>query len=714
MKRYYNRKGIALILVVGILTVFTVTLTAFALNMQLERTATGNYANTVRARYYAEAGVDYVLAVLRNNFKTTVADSQNERWASPYTLTMPGGTVVVTIGDEQAKVNINNANLLLLSNIPSLGATLAQSIVDYRTNTRTFSTKEEVKLVPGIGTATYDAIKDIITVSSYIDPGRGNRSPVNINTADPAVITALLSGISDGTVTINALEAQNLTNELVVARPFNSWAAFNNAIDNSASITSAQKQMLKTLLNPLSRWPSPAPSAFTTEFCIYSGCFSLTSQSTVRNRANNPVAYSNVQAIISLFSSTNDSTFITTLKEDFRGEDANYDGILDAGEDTNGNGILDVPDYDKVTWMDSCPLNSSDDSGLTYASGYGTIPDSLKIGFWDNFDEDEDYSRSEWIRREAAADYSIGNDTNAPAPDPDNELLTGGSYPAIDLMDVSKWDFSDFSIRAYVCDPDIPEASDPNVAGRGWEDVAHLNFRRRSMNEVYDNYVSCRGMMYVEYPEGSGNWVPYPPPPLGPPYMIFQPIHFLRLGPVEHRIDPYPPFYDREKTYKLIVRGSNVDSYVYYNNGGYNLPVLSCNDATRSSGRIGIIGAWMFFPAWDDIRIISTRGSYTSTSFNTERQVEWGTISGTVAIPSTASPLSEMVSFQTSVDGGVTFASPSASGAISASPSQTIQYRANLSTANINLSETPILEDVVVTYLKPNTAKTVYYKYQSE
>lgn len=709
-----DEKGIALLLVIGILSIFTVTLTAFAINMQLERTAATNYLNSAKARYLSGAGIEYGLAVSRNNFKSTAIDSLSEQWASPYTLNFPNyGSIQLSIQDEQAKININNASLLLLSNIPALGPTLAQNIIDYR-GTRAFSTKEEVKLVSGIGSSIYNSIGDLITVNSYINPNRQNRSPININTASQTVITSVLNGISDGTNTITDTEAQSLSSEIMNNRPFNSWADFNSLIDNTSSVNTSKKNMLKTLLNPYSRWPSPSPTNFTTEFCLFSGCFSVTSNSTIFNKAGNTVANGSIYAVTPLFSNLNDAAFITTLKEDFRGEDANYNSVLDAGEDLNGNGTLDVPTYSKVTWMDSCPVNSTDDMGLTYRQdfatypdyGYQAIKDSLKLGFWDNFDEDPAYSRNEWIRHNADADYIISNYTGAPIPDSDNEILLTGNFPVIDLMDIDKWNFSNFSIRAYVCDPDIPEATDPFVYGRGREDVSHLNFRRYGAI-VYDNYISCRGMWY--FWNGS-SWVPWPG---FPPYTIYEPYHMLRTTS-ENKIDPYPPLYNRQKAYKFLAQGSNVTSYVYYANGAPNSPTLSANDAVTSSGTISITGWYLFYPAWDDIRIISSNGSYTSTLFNAGSQVEWGTVSGTVTIPATASSGSETVTFETSIDGGVSFAPVQTGGDITQSSSQSIQYRVTLATNDSDLSETPVLEDVTLTFLKPNTVKTVYYKQVTE
>ncbi|MBM3253698.1 MAG: general secretion pathway protein GspK [Candidatus Omnitrophica bacterium] len=734
MKRINKRQeGIALLLVVGILTIFTVTLTTFALNMQLERTASNNYSNSVKARYLAEAGVDYAQAIIRNNFKSTPIDSLSERWASPYTLNFPNyGSIQLSLQDEQARVNINNASLLLLGNLPSVGPALAQNIINYRNYFRQFSTKGEVRLVAGIGEATYNAIKDFITVGSYINPSRENRSPINMNTADSVVITAVLNGISDGSNTITSVEAQNLTNELISARPFDSWAEFNNVIDNSASINSAKKIMLKTLLNPYSRWPSTAPSNFTTEFCLFSGCFSVVSNSTILNRAGNPSANARTEAVISLFSNINDAVFITTLKEDFRGEDADYDGSLDTGEDVNGNGNLDVPTYARVTWMDSCPVNSNDDLGLTYRHdlatypdyGYQVVKDSLKIGFWDNFDEDENYTRSEWIREQGSYSIVHSSHTDPIKNTSDKQLVTTAPYSVLVLFDSSKWAFGDsFSIRIFNFDSVGPPA------GAGCEDIGNVEFHGTA-GGIHKFFINRFEYLYWGGPQdisGDG-FLTYPEDCMD---VMFKCAlwSFNNTGYSKY-VTPNYDIFPEQKTYRFVSTGVNQQPscYISYDTSGYtpisspwqnnryNYPFFSPDPGPGwqfSSWRLKLTTLNQV-PVWDDVRIISSSGSYTSIPFDAGRQVEWGTVSGTVTIVPTASPVNETVSFQTSTDGGITFLSPQAGGAISQSPSQTIQHRAILSTNDPDLSQTPVLEDATITFLKPNTVKTIYYKQVSE
>jgi len=61
-------------------------------------------------------------------------------------------------------ININSASLELLDTLPGIGPSTAQSIIDYRTDTGFFESIEDIMNVTGIGEATFNEIKDIITV----------------------------------------------------------------------------------------------------------------------------------------------------------------------------------------------------------------------------------------------------------------------------------------------------------------------------------------------------------------------------------------------------------------------------------------------------------------------------------------------------------------------------------------------------------------------
>lgn len=61
-------------------------------------------------------------------------------------------------------ININTATLEELDSLPGIGPTIAQRIIDYRTENGAFSTIDEIMDVSGVGPATFDEIKDLITV----------------------------------------------------------------------------------------------------------------------------------------------------------------------------------------------------------------------------------------------------------------------------------------------------------------------------------------------------------------------------------------------------------------------------------------------------------------------------------------------------------------------------------------------------------------------
>ncbi len=63
------------------------------------------------------------------------------------------------------KIDINRAELWLLEALPDIGRTRAQAILDYRQKNGLFRTTAELARVAGIGNATYNKIKNFITVS---------------------------------------------------------------------------------------------------------------------------------------------------------------------------------------------------------------------------------------------------------------------------------------------------------------------------------------------------------------------------------------------------------------------------------------------------------------------------------------------------------------------------------------------------------------------
>ncbi len=61
-------------------------------------------------------------------------------------------------------ININTATTTELETLPRIGPATAQKVIDYREANGPFGAIEEIQNVPGIGPATFEGLKDSITV----------------------------------------------------------------------------------------------------------------------------------------------------------------------------------------------------------------------------------------------------------------------------------------------------------------------------------------------------------------------------------------------------------------------------------------------------------------------------------------------------------------------------------------------------------------------
>lgn len=64
----------------------------------------------------------------------------------------------------QSLINLNTASLAELDKLPGIGPAKAQAIIDYRNAKGGFKKTSQIMNVSGIGQATYDKIKGMITV----------------------------------------------------------------------------------------------------------------------------------------------------------------------------------------------------------------------------------------------------------------------------------------------------------------------------------------------------------------------------------------------------------------------------------------------------------------------------------------------------------------------------------------------------------------------
>jgi competence protein ComEA len=69
-----------------------------------------------------------------------------------------------TASETAQKISINRADTWLLEALPGIGHNKAQAIIEYREQNGPFKRVEELLNIGGIGTSTFEGIKDLITV----------------------------------------------------------------------------------------------------------------------------------------------------------------------------------------------------------------------------------------------------------------------------------------------------------------------------------------------------------------------------------------------------------------------------------------------------------------------------------------------------------------------------------------------------------------------
>ena len=846
-----NRKGVALIITVGILALLAMIATSFAYNMMVDLKDAANYVLKMKAKNAAEAGVNLSIAHLRmlatsdfNAVPTTACDwaytsstqpsfDGRDGTAGNSTSGLLGdvgrGHIAVCslrVTDTNSQININDTNPNLNVILGNLGTILAipgwaQANADSMVSGRPaggYATKEGiVEYMPGADLtakrANYALIRDFVTVNSYIDQysedaaaplltsnNYQSKSPVNINTARREVLRAVLRPLVSTDV-----NAAQVANAIVTARtmvsPFRSWngtaaqGGFNAFIDNinPTILNNPQKEAIKNNFNP----NKVKQGTYTTDFCFHpGGLYEIVSTGTVGLDNNSDGAVEDVKARQELTAVARIYSILNyTAKEQFRGEDANYNGILDAGEDANSNGAIDSPTFQNVTWMNSCPVVSTEGDSVKYPAvgGYTAVPNSIKLGVWDNFDEDNydtngdgvvENGFSVWAWTKLSGGLSTREIRDADA-DGDMEIYGTGDYsgspwiyPKFQLR--PDWVFGKrFSLRAFQI---------PNVDGDGIDDGGHIDFTSFAAGTTYGSLL----MMRFAYNYPGGRDMTRPPASViwddsataagnakkgkdFPDSSIFlkmsnTSMRLYRLGDLygytdqftdhynfctdptagavtffEEGIDRYhgvmPEIYtlklavspDLSPNYRVWFAVGNINTAEQYDyhNGTYTgfiacsapsanfmaVPIhtssrmsydrYDCHDIACPSNTWNI-SAWYLTlygqhssTTWDEVRVIPDTGFYQSSAFaasllNGGNPVIWGTASWTISIPSTASPASEICNVQTDIGSGMVNAAYN--GAIGGS-SNSIYYKINLSSIDTDCSETPVFEDMTITYL---------------
>ena len=90
------------------------------------------------------------------------SEEQPPIFSPPVTVPSRAGNPGSTPG---GLININTASQSELESLPGIGPVLAQRIIEYRQSNGLFPSTEAIMDVSGIGPATFEEIKDLITVN---------------------------------------------------------------------------------------------------------------------------------------------------------------------------------------------------------------------------------------------------------------------------------------------------------------------------------------------------------------------------------------------------------------------------------------------------------------------------------------------------------------------------------------------------------------------
>lgn len=120
-------------------------------------TDTADYRK-VNLAYQVEDGQKIVIPNINDENKNAEMNSAD------YIIQDDGGIVVQDVNLSNKKININTATQSELESLTGIGPSMASKIIQHRVSNGKFEKIEDIKNVPGIGNAKFEALKDEICV----------------------------------------------------------------------------------------------------------------------------------------------------------------------------------------------------------------------------------------------------------------------------------------------------------------------------------------------------------------------------------------------------------------------------------------------------------------------------------------------------------------------------------------------------------------------
>lgn len=870
MKYPIGRKGVILILAVGILSVMSLIATSFALNMQLERKMALNYVHRVQAESIAEAGLNKAIAEIRKRAKEEPYSSLISGISASYpsnnsteVVVDDSGSFLIKVQDESQKVNINTFTQTDASEINSLhshGLSYDQiaKIIDYRdtdgsktlklypsgggvvcqgseVNAKNsfFATIEEIKLIDGITEDDFEKVKEGITVNKPILRGgllARYYKPVTVsfNYSQDNYLGAVVElgelrkldkdkDMKGAESDEESHDAEFAGGYLMNKKTGNDWrldqfgviyegyiyvlpeevggVSFSLSADDGARMFIDGEEAQGSFVFKYAGWhplrieyydlggdnyielkwkggeyvpaerlgyDPPTETDYNS-----AGIYKIISTGKIMSKSGDIIAEKAVSAVVEIF-----GVWTQTTRPEFSAAWAGKFGDYSDGE------------IKWVTWLDSCPTDEDkwDANKMQWEKGwdpvtgtgdYETIPDSLKLGYWDNFDEDVAYSvvnligdkkygiypngADDWTSPEI--NFSYDNFSNATGTmDEDNEFIIFADplrspqgeinrdyYSSLIGTDIffRIWEhdwgqyhelekLNEFPFPEYGFGPNDRKSS---PQGENFQPQLAWMVGAVAIETLIDPYM---GEIWMLLRAGDGSYVFESPCSAfynwsGVSYSFWRDYLMQKtLGFIANGVD-FWAYVNGEDGAKLICTAPTSNIILIKNQNSYNVTEGEQWAGEKGGkqiepGVIRKIGVYSSSQAhFDDIRVIPSEGCFVSTPFFGGDEVEWGTISWNDD-PSSKTGLKI---YLRSASGGVRDSTESAylSGtddfsyeAVNnqkiSSAGNWIQYKAVLSSSAFTTGDysgssvTPALEDVTITYLP--RVEVLYWREERE
>jgi general secretion pathway protein K len=233
-----TQRGIALLMVLWVLTILTVIVFSFSYMARTEAYATVSFRQTIEKKFLAEAGIERGIAELfymNANKNVTTVMPGTEAWRTdgrPYKILTDNGYYTIGIMNEGGKVDINTTPELILKTLlinlgvdPDHADIIVDSVMDwkdsdnlrrlhgaeddyymslpnpYKAKNADFETLEELLLVRGVtpeilyGTKGKEGLIDFLTVNSKMTKININAAPREVLLAIPGITPELADSI---------------------------------------------------------------------------------------------------------------------------------------------------------------------------------------------------------------------------------------------------------------------------------------------------------------------------------------------------------------------------------------------------------------------------------------------------------------------------------------------------------------------------------------